>query len=322
MDDPKQILAQITPSVKAWDIVPIDIKLASHSENIVYKFTCANGDVYALRIHRPGYHSLQELNAEQMWTEALANAGIDVPVAIPAITGQYFVPVPCNGGMRYAGLIRWLKGEAMVNAASDPSRRRELYTQLGEVCARMHNQAAGWQPPQGYTRPHLNVAGLLGESPFWGQFWLAEALSPSQQKRVIAIRDQLRTQLLAYGEPKATYSMIHADMHHDNVMVDGNHLAVIDFDDAAFGWHQYDLAVALWKVAPTDDFEVLVKAMFEGYRRQRSISTQDVDMLPTFLLVRSLAILGWADARRELGLGDRLTPLVERLLSEAQVLGL
>jgi len=61
--------------------------------------------------------------------------------------------------------------------------------------------------------------------------------------------------------------MIHADMHHDNVMVDGNHLAVIDFD-------------------------VLVNALFEGYRRERLISTQDIDMLPTFLLVRSLAIFG------------------------------
>ena len=42
----------------------------------------------------------------------------------------------------------------------------------------------------------------------------------------------------------AVYSMIHADMHPGNVLVDGDRLTVIDFDDAAWGWHAYDIAVA------------------------------------------------------------------------------
>ena len=41
------------------------------------------------------------------------------------------------------------------------------------------------------------------------------------------------------------YSVIHADMHPGNIVVDGDRLTVIDFDDAGFGWHQYDIATAL-----------------------------------------------------------------------------
>ena len=76
----------------------------------------------------------------------------------------------------------------------------------------------------------------------------------------------------------------------------------------------------MWGHSSRDDFDVLVNALFEGYRRERLISTQDIDMLPTFLLVRSLAILGWADARRELNLGDRITTIIKRLLLEAEAL--
>ncbi len=40
--------------------------------------------------------------------------------------------------------------------------------------------------------------------------------------------------------------MIHADMHLDNVLKDGERLNVIDFDDAGYGWHAFDLAVGIY----------------------------------------------------------------------------
>jgi len=36
-----------------------------------------------------------------------------------------------------------------------------------------------------------------------------------------------------------------ADLPPGNLLVHKDQLAVIDFDDAGFGWHHYDLAVAL-----------------------------------------------------------------------------
>jgi len=97
--------------------------------------------------------------------------------------------------------------------------------------------------------------------------------------------------------------MIHADLHSHNIMVADGELVVIDFDDAGFGWHQYDLAVALYDYRERDDFESLKNTMIEAYREQRNISDDDLSLLPLFMLIRALALIGWASARPELHAG-------------------
>ena len=59
-----------------WNIRPTAIELVSTSENTVFKVLTEPGKAYVLRIHRPGYHTLQELESEQLWTAALNNAGV------------------------------------------------------------------------------------------------------------------------------------------------------------------------------------------------------------------------------------------------------
>ena len=62
---------------------------------------------------------------------------------------------------------------------------------------------------------------------------------------LLATRAQIRRALDRYGRDPATFSLIHADLHHANLLVNDRDLSIIDFDDAGFGWHQYDIAVAL-----------------------------------------------------------------------------
>ena len=58
--------------------------------------------------------------------------------------------------------------------------------------------------------------------------------------------------LARLSRDSSVYSLIHADMHPGNILVDGDRLTVIDFDDTGFGWHQYDIATALtgWQTKP------------------------------------------------------------------------
>ena len=108
LDDPTAILEQVRGSLAAWEIAPVDIKLASQSENIVYQVVAGDGAKFALRVHRPGYHSLAELNAEHEWTAALDQAGFIVPTARPMRDGDYYLPVEVNGAPRFVGVIEWL----------------------------------------------------------------------------------------------------------------------------------------------------------------------------------------------------------------------
>lgn len=321
MDDPLKILEQISPCLQQWNVKALYIEVASHSENIVYKVLAEDKQQYALRVHRPGYHSLAELASEQVWTDALDHYGINVPIASRTREGDYFATVECDGSTRYVGLVGWLEGRTLSKLSLDSQDLCRKLTELGRLCARMHNQASDWQLPSGFTRHHLNVEGFVGESPFWGPFWEVPELTPSQRDLVLVARDEIALRLTAYGENQRTYSMIHADLHHGNLMVDGENLTVFDFDDAGFGWHQYDLAVALHGYRRREDFDLLQQAIIRGYRQERRITDQDLALLPLFLLVRTLALMGWAHARPELGHSDQ-TPRIDAACREIAALGL
>ena len=88
MDDTVAILDRVSPCLAEWNISPNSIELAAHSENIVYKVTGADQREYALRVHRPGYHTLDELIAEQMWTAAVHDYGIYGLGRCPPRTGS------------------------------------------------------------------------------------------------------------------------------------------------------------------------------------------------------------------------------------------
>ena len=123
-------------------------------------------------------------------------------------------------------------------------------------------------------------------------------------------------------EPEV-YSLIHADFHPNNVIVNGERLHVIDFDDAGFGWHAYDFAVALYHYQDAPNHPAIRDALLDGYRQVRPLADDTVAMIPLFLLIRSLASIGWTAARPELPLNaDRtawLMGLVDR--DAAKVLG-
>ena len=166
--------------------------------------------------------------------------------------------------------------------------------------ARMHNQSASWKPPATFTRHAFDADGLMGDAPFWGPFWELAELSESQKQLVLRARTLLHSRLEALGKGPGIYSMIHADLHAGNVLVDDGKLQVIDLDDAGFGFHAYDLAVALFFESFKPEYAEHRDAMVGGYRAERGFSDEMVALLPMFLVCRGLAVLGWMHERPEL----------------------
>ena len=63
-------------ALEHWSLQVTSLTLASQSENTVFRVETADQGAFALRLHRPGYHSLPELESEQIWTRALADGGV------------------------------------------------------------------------------------------------------------------------------------------------------------------------------------------------------------------------------------------------------
>ena len=217
--------------------------------------------------------------------------------------GRHFVPVQIGrtGEVRYASISRWVDGEivsAVLRQRNDPALEQHYFAQLGALMAAMHTQACGWDPPADFNRRRLDIDGLLGAQPYWGRFWEYHALTPHEERTMLRARDDIIEVLLTYGCQPSTFSLIHGDMHHDNLIVAGDQVTVIDFDDAAFGWHLYDMAIAL-NGSSTPVSRASEAAFLDGYRSTRMIADEDLALLPMFRLVREMALLGWIGQRPE-----------------------
>jgi Ser/Thr protein kinase RdoA (MazF antagonist) len=173
------------------------------------------------------------------------------------------------------------------------------FQKLGALIGTMNNQAARWHPPAQFRRHSLDADGLMGLKPFWGPFWERSDVSAGERAVLIETRTRLHERLVRYGKDASRYSVIHADLHPGNVLVNGDTLTAIDFDDIAWGWHMYDLAAALNQCQEFAEFGALYAACVAGYRKVRPVAEEDLAMLPLFLLVRGMAEIGWFADRPE-----------------------
>ena len=291
-------------ALDAFPLAPTGLELVSLAENATFRVATDAGD-FVLRLHRPGYHTRAELESERMWIRALLDAGVGVPQPLRTRTGDEFVEVAIGAlaQRRFAGVSRWTDGEILAKVLRHRKAVGDLehfFGQIGAIIATMHAQSERWTVPPTFVRHALDADGLVGEAPFWGRFWEHPALSDAERTLFDSTRSALRAALSRLGRDPSTYGMIHADLHPGNVLIDGDELTAIDFDDSGFGWHAYDIAVALFHYADAPTYPTIERAFVDGYRRVRPLPDSTLGLLPMFSLIRSLAIVGWIAQRPEL----------------------
>jgi Ser/Thr protein kinase RdoA (MazF antagonist) len=313
-------------AARAFPVTDPRVSLVTVSENVTFRLTDGEtGEDWVLRLHRPGYNSAAELEAERVWTAALREAGLEAPEPLPARGGRAFVPqrVEGTGEIRLVGVTRWIDGEVLDDFLESPDRTGERplwFHRLGALVARTHLQSEAWTPPPGFARTRLDADGLMGPAPRWGPFWDHAALTAEDRDLVIRARDVLHARLSALPQDLAVFGMIHADLHPGNLLVRDGDLAIIDFDDAAFGWRVYDIAVALTHQQAAPDFAAVRDAFLAGYRQVRDLPEAEAAQLPLFLLVRSLVQLGWLHERPEIDPGEWLEPRIAQIRLQSRAL--
>lgn len=298
-----------------WDLTGADLTMLKMRENAVFRVRTAGGQRYALRIHRHAYHSDAALASELQWIQALDAAGISVPDVIPTASGELFVVVEAPGipEPRQVDLFAWVEGEQLGSVEEKLGadvKQAHIFATVGEIAGRVHNQACAWELPEGFVRHAWDVDGLTGEHPFWGRFWEHEALSASQRKLLERLRATLREDLTAFGRTRDNYSLIHADFTPENLMVEGHQVKLIDFDDAGFGWHLFEIATTLFFHLGEDYFDGIQDALIRGYRSVRPLPDEQLDYLPLFFAARATTYLGWVHTRSETETARELTPML------------
>ncbi|PZU83925.1 MAG: homoserine kinase [Shinella sp.] len=276
-------------AASSWPQITGRPELVMQRENIVFRVQTLEGDC-ALRLHRPGYRSREQLQSELAWMSMLAAAGMDIPAPLPAADASFLVE-----GDRAASLLKWLPGIPLGRAGQPldiaGATRNELFRSIGRTMATVHDLSDLWPLPAGFSRPRWDRDGLVGEKPLWGRFWEAD-IAAEDRVLFLRVRDHAR-ELLAGMQ--ADIGLIHADLVRENMLVQGDTVRFIDFDDSGFGYRIFDLATALLQNINEPDYAELQAALCEGYAERRSLP--DIGLLPLFLVLRALTYVGWAADR-------------------------
>mgnify|MGYP000439299340 CR=1 FL=1 len=167
-----------------------------------------------------------------------------------------------------------------------PDKER-VFERLGCLLARFHTASDSWIQPDGFTRPAWDAAGLVGDTPLWGPFWQNPKLTPAEREITERLRERVSD---ALSGQTLDYGLIHADAVRENVLIDGETLHLIDYDDGGFGYRLFDLATALVKNIDEPTYPALRDALLSGYRSERHIET---DLLDLFLAIRAATYVGW-----------------------------
>ena len=299
-----QIVAQ---ALILWGMPDAAFVLIAARENQVFRVDHA-GSSYALRLHRSGYRTDTELRSELQWMDAVAQGGLFVPAPIPSASNEFLHVVEGT----QIDMLTWLEGDPVGATGEDlqSADRDGLFRQIGHEMARLHAVSDSWVQPVGFVRCAWDRSGLVGDNPLWGRFWENPTLSASDRGLFVAVRQRADADLAAI-ESALDYGLIHADLVRENVMIDGDKLQLIDFDDGGFGFRLFDLATTLLKNMNESDYAALRESLTEGYRSVRPIDTRALDL---FLLLRAATYVGWIAPRlNEDGSEVRNARFVEQL---------
>jgi Ser/Thr protein kinase RdoA (MazF antagonist) len=280
--------------------------LINLSENATYRIDDPrSGRRWALRVHREGYHSKAAIASELAWLQALRCDGVvTTPVPVPSRNGALIQEAghPAMRRPRNVVLFEWESGV-------EPSEKDHLVAKfevLGEVTARMHLHSQAWSRPAGFERHTWDFDTSLGERPHWGRWRDGMGLDAEKEALFARVVEAMRRRLARFGQSPDRFGLIHCDMRLANLLVDGDEVKVIDFDDCGFSWHLYDAATAVSFFEHDKQVPALMAAWAQGYRRAHELSAEEEAEIPTFVMLRRMILVAWIGSHSETDLAQSM----------------
>jgi Ser/Thr protein kinase RdoA (MazF antagonist) len=298
------------------------LRLLSLSENATYLVDDA--DPIVLRVHRPGYHSLQAIRSELSWMAALRDeTSVITPQLIPASDGSEVVAATVAEGTLHVDAVTFVPG---CTAEEDPAAVG--FDELGRLTAIMHEHVQTWTPPEYFTRFRWDLDTMLSPRARWGDWRQAPNLTAPDADSIARAATEINRRLTEFGCGADRFGLIHADLRLANLMIDPtdahSSITVIDFDDSGWSWYLADVGAVVSFIEDTTEADRIIADWLRGYRQTRELPVDHLELVPTFVMLRRIMLSAWigthADADAALALADGFATgtarLAERYLTD------
>lgn len=269
------------------------VTLVNVSENVTYRVDDPSyGCSAAIRIHRPDYHSRAAIESELAWLDSLRKSGvIEPPRPLTALDGSRVITVRVSSDaiQRHVVLFEWLGGQ-QPDTDSDLKSKFRI---LGGLAAKIHLHGSEWNPPASFTRYTCDYDAGLGHRAMWGRWQNGLGLGSSERAILSRTDEEIRARLDEYGTGPDCFGLCHNDLRLANLLIDGDHIRVIDFDDCGYSWYMYDFATAVSFIEDHPGVGDWLSAWVGGYQAHRALSSVNFLLIPTLVMFRRLILVGW-----------------------------
>lgn len=271
-----------------------EVTLCNVSENHTYRVVDpSSGKRHALRVHRPTYRTVAQIESELTWMDALREDNVvETPGVLTARDGSRVVSVSVQGQEpRNVVVFEWLPGIPPDLDSGEAATNQ--FKMLGAISARMHGHVHAWNRPQGFVRPRWDYEFSIGPRGHWGAWQDGLGMGPDERRQLERLDATIKARLDHYGQDPNRFGLVHADFRLANLLVDGDRVQVIDFDDSGFSWLMYDFATTVTFMEDHPRVPELRDAWVEGYRTVAELEPAAEAELETFVMLRRLLIVAW-----------------------------
>ena len=294
-DTPQSLLEDVKDNLLSLYDVEKDyeVSLLKYSENIIYKVEFGKSEPVVFRIHRPGYHDIEELEGEIRWMDEIhKETDVELPVVYRGRNGGFLQKMHTSGGVDvYCSVISFLYGNPLGELTDD--LLLDGLKKLGEITAKLHVQSINRDKSVKIKRFSWDINNLFGDNGdgIWGTWRDFPGLTSKDYHILEKCTENIKKELNHYGRGNDRYGLIHGDLHFYNVISHEGKHQIIDFDDCGYGFYMYDMGCAL--VTYSKNLEELEAAWIEGYEKVRKLSDEDKRLIPMFVLTRRITRLAW-----------------------------
>ena len=288
-------------AVKQYPIKVKAVEFIKYGDNAIFKITDARNKKYLLRIHPANYHTKEAILEEFNWLiHILKTTDISVPKPLVSKEGHFLVEHkhPELAAHRYCALFEWIEGRFLWKGIN-----KQYAYKVGALTAQLH---ATGKKVQFKHRHYWDLEGLVGTTKArYANVEQMTDISKKQQELITAARRCVYQKLKSYQKSHPEQiGIIHDDLNPNNIIINKNHMGVIDFDDCGIGFLPYDLTAPLFAFEyltegdKKKDYQILEEALYLGYSDHAEISQKDIDMGPYFMLARKLTSAASLELRK------------------------
>lgn len=261
----------------------------------------AHGKAYVLRLVESTAGEAGQTEAEMDWLLYLAQNGAAVPCPLKTRDGKLAFSMEGNGVTYVASAFSRIEGVPWDK--NDPNRwNKEVFHHWGKAVGELHRISQSYVPSrEGEKRPEFSIRSMVSET---GKAF------PTVSK----IAQDLFQEIEALPKDKASYGLIHNDLHPGNFLINGGRIYLVDFDGCAYSWYAFDIGnalyLALWmgrsNDAGTDFTTEIVSHFLKGYLSVNPMDDFWLSKIPLFMMACKLALFGVGCDSENPGGGNQL----------------